>query len=912
DDASTSLAKPGEKLLTVQSAYLPRLTAKESEASRRADGSPIPATPTVSTEALSDKSFYEDQGIEILDGLNQFLSPGGANEETLRSFLPEPVFRVYTYEHTTKDDEKMDILSVDLPSARRLLLRNNPSGAFIYQLMPGVSFKLIASSSKSVTLELTAQGSAFTDYSLSLKPSSFKVRPANEDVGEKLMITLSVGPKPANFNQDVQRMRELMPQAQIVTGNRGGDEFLIVESDTDTFQVIFKGTPSGDAVDADVGAGLQPARAELSGDGELANPTTTALVTENSAEKLKLLLSPIGQWLKGRDPFSIAANGDVLAPKILQAKTLADDLFEEVEYRMFDKPDVENVSQLSEGDLLRIEAADLSTDDDGGLINPDQWLKSWGLVFLDKTGRLMILDLNTGTASAPNINPVREHMKVDFEKTIAEEIALKKDKGLDGDAVEAFIGTLSDGAMKLQQLIGRLIAYEGDQQIVYSRDQIRQIVEAMSADLSRVLLSPRPANDRAKDVVTDRIFAAIEGARSEVRRERKTSRVARLSSPDGVQSLSVDVSSSDQRLATIQAELDFAVEQGWIKPYTVEKSHPVFATLRIPGVQLRIVPNPVRRPNDNMLVHLDTDDLFYRVTSGDGRRATSDSPTMSELAFHFNGAEIPVLARTLSDGTVEISMRETLWRSLENARLAGRKGALEMMGRVVGEGLKELRTSNSASALYSSIRYANDQFRSSGLSPSTDKPLMIVVTAEVVRKNFGFARTANILASAGHRLAILEDASLNTTEALDQFYRTYQLDNLRGSVLKGISADSAALNSDLAQFAGGRLDPAQVVFIHFEGEAISSAAQDFQQLELAQDVLGLSARKRADFPVPLLGARIALQPEAIDKLGDKYVVRQSDNHWRMNQTPDGGELSASLMGEIENFFAAAEAISSAA
>src|SRR5690606_27482576 len=118
--------------------------------------------------------------------------------------------------------------------------------------------------------------------------------------------------------------------------------------------------------------------------------------------------------------------------------------------------------------------------------------------------------------------------------------------------------------------------------------------------------------------------------------------------------------------------------------------------------------------------------------------------------------------------------------------------------------------------------------------------------------------------------AVLEDAALQDKNRRAEFYRTYQLENLQGSVLQGIP-ESAAMKQRLEEFYGGRLEDGQIVLIGFEGQKISGG-EKFVQLELASDVLGMSANKRADFPVPLLGARLVTQPEAIRKLGDAYVL----------------------------------------
>jgi len=348
--------------------------------------------------------------------------------------------------------------------------------------------------------------------------------------------------------------------------------------------------------------------------------------------------------------------------------------------------------------------------------------------------------------------------------------------------------------------------------------------------------------------------------------------------------------------------------------------------------RLEVVANPIKRLDDILWIHLDTDDILYSWTRDEQGPATA----LSEFSFHYHDKEALTLRRENDEGTeFDLVIRESLFNSIANAVTAGdERGqaallttlveqAQEMEGDVspgssaetVAEARSEILSGSSQSVQYFTTQ-AQDFFAGLQTAPVQQlvRPVYLLVSTEVIKNNYGINRTIQILSSLGYRVFIRETDEFEDRNYAERFYEAYHLQELiDNAAVRTVRGNDAIVKAKIAQKVPTRLTRDNLISITFESEAGTSDV--FSNLVLKDDVLGSRrASKRADFPVLLLAARLREAPELIvgEKLSEEIITSEGDNTWFLHQTPEGFDFTDFVSSELANYQAIAEALASAA
>jgi len=295
---------------------------------------------------------------------------------------------------------------------------------------------------------------------------------------------------------------------------------------------------------------------------------------------------------------------------------------------------------------------------------------------------------------------------------------------------------------------------------------------------------------------------------------------------------------------------------------------------------------------------------------------------MGELTFNINGKQAFALRRDEGDGRVSIVVRESLMNSLMNSIRAGDEaGANEIRALIFGD--ENAAPGARVNALMESVGFTASEAMRLGvgtpgvINPTKGAGKCVMVTEEVIRKNYGIARTIGMLAAMGYQVFVREPVAGRDAKGRSEFYDAYQLGGFyeRGALIP-VSGDDSEVKRAMSQAAKKRLKREDVISIAFRSEAYAEGAQpgeEFTNLVLDDDLLGMSAVKRADYPVLLLGARLLEDPNALlwKQLGEK-VIGNVSNNWYLHETPASLDMSESLIQEIMNYQAVAESIARAA
>jgi hypothetical protein len=391
----------------------------------------------------------------------------------------------------------------------------------------------------------------------------------------------------------------------------------------------------------------------------------------------------------------------------------------------------------------------------------------------------------------------------------------------------------------------------------------------------------------------------------------------------------------------VVSELDYAVSRGFVSTYAVETNDQRLTTNEkslwsmvygrwSPNDRIVVVQNPVKRPGDDMFIHLDAEDILW---TWDQRPETRDPRLeLGELAFNVNGKQGYFVERVNAAGEREVYVREALFNAMKQPRNPKseilNKSKIEK-AKAPNKNVSDLafRVSDFhrvVAAVHESMAFANQQMttflsgggESRGASPESravKQAKYFLITPELVEKNYGIARTIGYLASLGSKIFIFEPDQ--RPEASDQrlkFYRAYGLEQyVNAGQLVSVSGTESEVIGKISQAAKKRLMPEDVIRIGFKSSYSELPAQ-YSELVLADDLLGTTAAKRADFPVLALASRLMEDPDLAGKLGERIVTKLPDgNRWFLRRTPAGGELSELLASEIESYQAMA-AISTAA
>lgn len=368
---------------------------------------------------------------------------------------------------------------------------------------------------------------------------------------------------------------------------------------------------------------------------------------------------------------------------------------------------------------------------------------------------------------------------------------------------------------------------------------------------------------------------------------------------------------SEKTIERLIDEIGFAKEQGFVGVEPFEPG-PVLAKTIPADAKVFVVKDPVKRPDDNLFLHLDTEEMLW---TWDGR---SEKVEMGELNFRYNGQQSPVVVSRTEDGQTFVYIREALANSLRESVIlsplpAGRQASA--YGLRMTEPLHAHIQTVAASA-----KYAVEQ--SAKLAPSAvTESQYLLVSSQLIEKNYGIVRSIGALSSMGYKIFVYEGAKALTDAQRQAFYQSYHLDHLLNQAIVPVHGNGAELAQQMTHEARRRLDAADVVSISFKGEEQDSAIfGGFNQLMLADDVLGFEPTKRADYPVLLLAAKLKEQPaaEALKKLGlgAEFLQQLSREGgrttWFLQQTPPSLEFSEFLIREFQNYQAIAQQLASAA
>jgi len=303
---------------------------------------------------------------------------------------------------------------------------------------------------------------------------------------------------------------------------------------------------------------------------------------------------------------------------------------------------------------------------------------------------------------------------------------------------------------------------------------------------------------------------------------------------------------------------------------------------------IKIVSNPVKRPGDNMLLHLETERILYELEVGSSM--VEGKLILSEFGFNVDGQNLPLLIRETKTG-VEVWVRESFWRSFENAFRAGSTIASNL----------QLLTSN----FNETTRLQLEAYRRVEHATG-NRSLMILVTPEVIRQNYGFAQTANLLGSLGHRVVVLENPAW-TAKDREQFYRDYALEGLLNKTVYTVEDNTSALKMRLSEIAGSAISFQDTVVMSFANQELAEVPEAVTRVVIDPEVLSVTSGRRADYPVAFLAAQILLEPDEVEKLGEEIISRIVTTEWQLHQSPSGGSVSESLRSEIEHYQALAQA-----
>ncbi|MDP3919806.1 MAG: hypothetical protein Q8R76_03255 [Candidatus Omnitrophota bacterium] len=208
----------------------------------------------------------------------------------------------------------------------------------------------------------------------------------------------------------------------------------------------------------------------------------------------------------------------------------------------------------------------------------------------------------------------------------------------------------------------------------------------------------------------------------------------------------------------------------------------------------------------------------------------------------------------------------------------------------------------------------------------TQSTKYVLISADVVALNYGFARSIGMLSGLGHRVFIrfdnLPEDAEQRREVVSEFLKAYRLDEFARpevGVVIPVFGDNTSVRRQMQTTAGVdyRLTKDNLISISFGDETEETAARlkqqfpDYTHLVLHRNLLGLGRNNRADSPVALLGALILEDPDRIRDLGEE-VVGEKGSIWFMRQTPAAFDPSASLAREIGNYHAIRERLRAAA
>ena len=203
---------------------------------------------------------------------------------------------------------------------------------------------------------------------------------------------------------------------------------------------------------------------------------------------------------------------------------------------------------------------------------------------------------------------------------------------------------------------------------------------------------------------------------------------------------------------------------------------------------------------------------------------------------------------------------------------------------------------------------------SSGLAmtvSSVKQAHAILLTPELIEKNYGIARSVAVLVSLGHPVFIQESPGM-----AKDFYRIYGLEALvKAELVVPVTGDDTNVLQQIRHSVKNKIVPQDIIRIDLRSQSqVAGAGLPFSQLVLEENVLGGSADHRADFPVPVLALRLLQDPALIKKLGEKIITRidQRENAWMLHQTPAGFDLSDGLIREISQYQESAQQLSTAA
>jgi hypothetical protein len=361
------------------------------------------------------------------------------------------------------------------------------------------------------------------------------------------------------------------------------------------------------------------------------------------------------------------------------------------------------------------------------------------------------------------------------------------------------------------------------------------------------------------------------------------------------------------------AEINYAQSQGFVKTELIGKDHvpefigkgvwPYAPTSKDNFQGLRIISNPVMLPNDNLFLHLDTEELLYSWTPYQRKVDLK----MTETHFNINGTPVLLLREETPTG-YRLLIRESVWNSVRNAR----RGVWPYAP---------------TTAIQESVRLFQEEARklipNPGLITQQKESKVLLLTQKVIQRNYGISRSLYALASLGYQVFVYEDDSRGVwpyAPTSDAFYQTYGLNHLiESGLLTPVQGSQAEVLQALTRKTGKQVLWKDVTTLSFEEESISlkekDLLQDSHNLLLKEGVLGLDARHRADYPVLFLAARLRDQPEDIARLGTHIIETQSlprqGPTWVLHETP-ASDLTGALTTELTNYLSLQEEIQTAA
>ncbi len=119
-----------------------------------------------------------------------------------------------------------------------------------------------------------------------------------------------------------------------------------------------------------------------------------------------------------------------------------------------------------------------------------------------------------------------------------------------------------------------------------------------------------------------------------------------------------------------------------------------------------------------------------------------------------------------------------------------------------------------------------------------------------MRKNYGIARTMNLLISMGYKIFLHEDAAMMAPEAAREFYKAYGLDALReAKVLIPVRGTGVELKQQINRGAGAQVDAKKILFVSYD-EISAAGFEKSEKLLLDPDVLGTTSQKRVSATFP--------------------------------------------------------------